>query len=125
MQRGEQQVANAKQHAAIGACVGAVGWFLYCKFAARPVMLGELLLAAGVGMVGGLVPDLLEPAVHPNHRRFFHSVTAGALLAHVNHKVSQNTEMPSEARAAIHLMFLGFLSHLTADSQTPKGLPLM
>ena len=118
-------MANAKQHAAIGAGVGALGWFLYCKFAARPVVFGELLLAAAVGMVGGLVPDLLEPAFHPNHRRFFHSVTAGALLVHANHHVSRNTEMPAEVRAAVHLLSLGFLSHLTADSQTPKGLPWM
>jgi hypothetical protein len=32
-------------------------------------------------------------------------------------------QMPVVARAAIHLISLGFLSHLTADVQTPRGLP--
>jgi membrane-bound metal-dependent hydrolase YbcI (DUF457 family) len=116
-------MANAKQHALIGASVGAVGWFLYCKLVDRPVEIGEVLLAAGVGMIGGLLPDILEPAIHPNHRRFFHSYAATALLAHANHHVSRNTEIPAEGRAAVHLISLGFFSHLTADSQTPKGLP--
>lgn len=116
-------MANAKQHALIGAGVAAVGWFVYCKVVERPVTLGEVLLAAGVGMIGGLVPDLFEPALHPNHRRFFHSYVATALLTHANHHVSRNTQIPPEARATIHLISLGFLSHLAADAQTPKGLP--
>lgn len=116
-------MANAKQHALIGAGVGAVGWFLYCKLVDRPIEIGELLLATGVGMIGGLLPDFLEPALHPNHRQFFHSYAAGVVLAHANHHVSRNTQMPAHARAAVHLISLGFLSHLAADAQTPNGLP--
>jgi inner membrane protein len=116
-------MANAKQHALIGASVGAVGWLLYCKLLDRPIEVGELLLAAGVGMIGGLLPDLLEPAIHPNHRRFFHSYAATPLLAQANRHVSQSTQMPAETRAAIHLISLGFFSHLAADAHTPKGLP--
>jgi inner membrane protein len=116
-------MANAKQHALIGAGVGAVGWFLYCKLFDRPVEVGEVLLAAGVGMIGGLLPDLLEPAIHPNHRQFFHSYAATALLAHANHHVAKNVQLPADARAGIHLISLGFFSHLAADAHTPKGLP--
>ncbi|HXN25208.1 MAG TPA: metal-dependent hydrolase [Candidatus Dormibacteraeota bacterium] len=116
-------MANAKQHALIGAGIGAVGWLLYCKLVDCPVEVGEVLLAVGVGMVGGLLPDLLDPAIHPNHRRFFHSYAATALLAHANRHVSQNAQMPAETRAAIHLISLGFFSHLAADAHTPKGLP--
>lgn len=116
-------MANAKQHALIGAGVGAVGWLLYCKLVDRSVDVGEVLLAAGVGMIGGLLPDLLEPAIHPNHRRFFHSYAATALLAHANRHVSQQLQMPADTRAAIHLISLGFVSHLAADAHTPRGLP--
>ena len=116
-------MASAKQHALIGTGVGAVSWLLYCKLVDRPVRVGEVLLGAGVGMIGGLLPDLLEPAIHPNHRRFFHSYAVTALLADANHCVSQQTQMPAERRAAIHLISLGFLSHLAADAHTPKGLP--
>jgi inner membrane protein len=116
-------MANARQHAVIGAGVGAVCWVLYCKLVDRRIQVGEVVLAAGVGMIGGLLPDLLEPAIHPNHRRFFHSYAATALLAHANHHVSRNTQIPAETRAAIHLISLGFFSHLAADAHTPKGLP--
>lgn len=116
-------MANAKQHALIGAGVGAIGWLLYCKLVDRPIEIAELLLASGVGMIGGLIPDLLEPAVHPHHRQFFHSYAATALLAHANHHVSQNEKLPAEARAAFHLVSLGFFSHLAADAGTPRGLP--
>ncbi len=118
-------MANAKEHAITGAGAGALGWFLYCKVVDRPVKLGELLVAGGVGMVGGLVPDLLEPAFHPNHRQFFHSLAASALLVKANHHISQNEQIPAEARGAVHLLSLGYLSHLAADGQTPKGLPLV
>lgn len=115
-------MANAKQHAVIGAGVGAVCWLLYCKLVDRPIQVGEVVLAAGVGMIGGLLPDLLEPAIHPNHRRFFHSYAATALLARES-SCFPNTQIPAETRAAIHLISLGFLSHLAADAHTPKGLP--
>jgi inner membrane protein len=117
------QMASAKQHLLIGAGVATIGWLTYCKLSQRPLVLGEFLLAAGIGAVGGLIPDLLEPAVDPNHRRFFHSYVAAVFLAQANHHVSRNMQIPEEIRGAIHLASLGFLSHLFADAQTPKSLP--
>lgn len=38
---------------------------------------GEAIFAGGIGAVAGCLPDLLEPATDPNHRKFFHSVTCG------------------------------------------------
>jgi inner membrane protein len=116
-------MASGKQHALIGAGVAVAGWFVYCKLMERPLELGEVLLAASVGAIGGLVPDLLEPAIHPNHRQFFHSYVAGALLVHANRHVSRNTRIPAEARGTVHLASLGFLSHLLSDARTPKSLP--
>ena len=117
-------MASGKQHVLIGAGIGVAAWLLYCKFADRPINLLETALAAGVGAIGGLVPDLLEPALHPNHRRFFHSYAAGGLLAIANHHVLQNRAIDPGLRAAVHLGSLGFASHLWADAGTPKGLPL-
>jgi membrane-bound metal-dependent hydrolase YbcI (DUF457 family) len=116
-------MASAKQHALIGAGIGVVGWFVYCKLVERPLDLGQFLWAAAIGAVGGLLPDLLEPASHPNHRQFFHSYFAGALLIHANGHISRNTQIPAAARRALHLASGGFLSHLLADAQTPKSLP--
>lgn len=116
-------MASGKQHALIGAGVAVAGWFVYCKIAQRPLELGEVMLAAGVGAVGGLLPDLLEPAIHPNHRQFFHSYVAGALLVQANRQLSRNTQIAADGRGAVHLASLGFLSHLLADAQTPRSLP--
>lgn len=116
-------MASGKQHALIGAGVAVAGWLAYCKLAKRPLELGELLLAAGVGAIGGLVPDLLEPALHPNHRQFFHSYVAVMLLVHANGHLSRNPQVPAEVRGTVHLASVGFLSHLLADARTPKSLP--
>lgn len=116
-------MASAKQHMLIGAGVAAVGWMFYCKIVERPLNLGEIVLVAGVGMIGGLAPDLFEPAIHPNHRQFFHSYVAAGLLMQANHHVARNANLRAETRAAIHLASLGFVSHLVVDAQTPKALP--
>src|ERR1700731_3123532 len=109
-------MASGKKHAWIGAGVAVAGWFVYCKLVERPLELGEVLVAAGVGAIGGLVPDLLEPAIHPNHRRFFHSYITGALLLHANSHLWGNVQIPAEGRGTVHLVSLGFLSHLLADA---------
>lgn len=118
-------MASGKQHILIGAGIGVAAWLVYCKLADRPVKLLETALAAGVGAIGGLVPDLLEPALHPNHRQFFHSYVASGLLVVANHHVLRNREIDPALRAAVHLGSLGFASHLLADAGTPKGLPLV
>ena len=62
---------NAKQHAIVGAAVGVGAWYLYCRFSERPLDLGELLLAGGACALVGLLPDVFEPAIHPNHPQHF------------------------------------------------------
>ncbi len=103
--------------------MGAAAWLVYCELSDRPINLFETLIAAGIGAIGGLVPDLLEPAVHPNHRAFFHSYAAGGLLAVANDHLSRNRDIEPTVRAALHLGSVGFASHLWADAGTTKGLP--
>lgn len=118
-------MASGKQHILIGAGVGVAAWLFYCKVADRPVKVLETALAAGIGAIGGLLPDLLEPALHPNHRQFFHSYVAGGFLVVANHHVSERSDVDPALRAALHLGSLGFASHLWADAGTPKGLPIV
>jgi len=82
---------------------------------------GEMAVWGGVGGVIGLVPDLIEPAVHPNHRGFFHSVACGALVWYATHAVHTKQWTP-EARAAARMACWCYLSHLAADALTPKGI---
>lgn len=85
---------------------------------------------AGALLAGTLtrLPDVLEPAVHPNHRQFFHSVVFAGLLAAATHKVYRwEPETPGE-EVARFVMLVGaaaYFIHLVLDATTPKSLPLL
>lgn len=115
--------------------------------------IAEFVGAALGGRVGGVAPDVVEPALTPNHRAFAHSLVAAGLLAAVareNH-VGWCYERAAECRGRASLalteaergrarseevlwhfvagLIIGFLagyaSHLVLDADTPRGLPLL
>lgn len=118
-------MADSKVHALVGAGTSVVGWLLFCRFTGREVKLGEVCLAAGVGAVLGLAPDLLEPAKHPNHRHFFHSLAAAMTIAECNRRARNNPHLSKEHRALLGLCCAAYFSHLALDGGTPKGVPLI
>ncbi len=82
---------------------------------------GELLLCTAAGGAAGLIPDLLEPATTPNHRGFFHSITAAVLVAYLIS--GRHTAKWSVATLALFSAAgFGYLSHLVADATTPKSI---
>lgn len=90
--------------------------------------LTELVLSgvggAVAGTVGGILPDKLEPAYDPNHRKFFHSITMGTALGFGLYPLHKSN-LPDLAKGILTVGTIGYLSHLALDSQTPKGLPLI
>jgi len=80
----------------------------------------ELILwVVSCGLVGSLsarLPDILEPATNPNHRKFFHSI----LLL-----LTSGTGTLTLTNSLIKAFCAGYVSHLIADLTTPKGLPLI
>ena len=118
-------MANSKTHALVGLGVGVGLYLIWCKAADRKVDLGETLLAGCAGLFMGLLPDILEPALDPNHRRFFHSWSITALIIEGNRRSWENPKLTPEQRAGIALSSAGYLSHLLLDGATPKGLPLI
>jgi len=85
---------------------------------------GELLFCAGAAGAAALLPDLLEPATSPNHRQFFHSIAAAALVAYA--MSGEHTIMCSRAtRLLLTVLGLGYLSHLCLDCTTPKAINLI
>lgn len=72
---------NGKTHAWAGAATGSA----VAAYRGRQQPLVNVLieiLGGGVGgYLGGKVPDVLEPALHPGHRDFCHSWTAGGAVA--------------------------------------------
>lgn len=62
---------NALAHR-LGAGLALAGAAAYVEKQEGEITAKPLLAGAG-GFVFGTLPDLIEPALHPNHRQFFHS----------------------------------------------------
>ena len=83
---------------------------------------GLWLIGIVLAALGAAIPDLLEPARHWSHRKFFHSrkmldwaVGIFALAAIIGLFLPLFYYIAS--------FFLGYASHLLADSTTKAGLP--
>lgn len=84
--------------------------------------------ALGRGLLGGgiaLLPDILEPAVNPDHRGFFHSFAVGACLLAVNKKIKENPGIPDKTKNLLFALSSAYGSHLALDATTSKSLPLL
>ncbi|MBS1808797.1 MAG: metal-dependent hydrolase [Acidobacteria bacterium] len=68
-------MANHKEHLLYGAAAGAAVYLIDYNLSGREFSVAEFIGAALSGLVAAKLPDLIEPAVHPNHRSTFHSVT--------------------------------------------------
>lgn len=91
--------------------------------------LGQAVIAGGLGAACGSLPDLLEePAIHPNHRQFFHSVAFGLVMAGGIRQVYRwQPEEPWQCvlRGAALIAGGAYLVHLAMDATTHKSLPLI
>jgi inner membrane protein len=100
----------------------------------------HLLVSTGTSAAVSRLPDLLEPALHPNHRAFFHSYIFGAALGYLatevwkkmKEKVAERKERGIEQisgseflLALILVGIVAFLIHLLMDAFTKKDLPLI
>ena len=76
----------------------------------------------------GTLPDLIEPAIHPNHRQFFHSYAMLGLVGYGLLKLYQWQPETQENRflRSIALIAGGaYAVHLLMDARTVKSLPLI
>lgn len=86
------------------------------------------LLGIGLGTALGTLPDIIEPAKHPNHRQFFHGVVFAAVLGYTAYKLYKwKPEEPwQEVVRMLGLIAISaYLIHLSMDALTPKSLPLV
>ncbi|GGZ04032.1 MULTISPECIES: metal-dependent hydrolase [Shewanella] len=116
---------NAQTHMLVGAGVSVTTTLLDRN--KHPVS-HHIAIAPVIGALMGKLPDILEPACHPNHRQFFHGVTVLTLLtAGLVKAYRWSPEEPFE-KFIRGLMLIGgvaYLSHLICDASTPKGLPFL
>jgi len=82
-----------------------------------------VFVGCGAGYGTSMMPDRLEPAIHPNHRKWYHSwkfclnltMISGLLWYFFNRKIFM--------RILIVGCLVGYISHVFLDSQTPRGVP--
>lgn len=143
---------NCRAHAVAGGVAGG-GW---AGVTSGELPLTDFAVVVGGGLVGGaiggMLPDLLEPAYSPRHRSFAHSWVALAAMTHARvntwqrecHRraehyaaMAHEPVVTSALRrwyqlAVLFYRFLagalagfkaGYASHLVPDSITPCGLP--
>lgn len=120
-------MANSAEHAVAGGAVGLGMYLALCRYYKRQPKLGEALICTGVAIVTAGVPDLIEPALHPHHRQFAHSVTAGGLVTKLAlAKCGIENELWDEFQKILAAAAVaGYVSHLVLDGCTPHGLPLL
>lgn len=93
----------------------------------KPLDGSTIVMGAAAACLPSL-PDILEPALNPNHRKFFHSVTFAVMLGCAMRRVYKwETEGEWERLARILLLVGGaaYLAHLARDAFTAKSLPLI
>jgi len=121
---------NRQHHVGQGAAVGAVAAVAQYlsevgSNANKQFDFGELLgrglLGYGFGVIGGVLPDLLEPAYLPNHRKFAHSFTAGSALIYGAVKSHDDGVHPA-VRLIVLPLVAGYTKHLLDDAEIPKGI---
>ncbi len=127
-------MANSKEHSNVGEILGLVlgigSYFI--KQNSNPgsefnffELAGHAVGGYALGSITSRLPDIIEPATHPNHRKTFHSWGAATAITWGTIKVLNDSEMGHEAKAALTIAGAGYLSHLAMDAETPKGLPII
>jgi inner membrane protein len=89
---------------------------------------GLPLASASLAACFGCLPDKIEPALHPNHRQFFHSFAFGALVIYAGKKVYDWQPEDDFGKAARYVALVGIAAygvHLAMDALTKKSLPLV
>jgi len=119
-------MANGSTHQLTAAI--AVGSVYLCAEANQHQKSAKPLLGATLAAVLTNLPDVLEPASHPHHRQFFHSLAFAGLLGAAGYKAYKwETDNPfDEAMRFVLLVGVGaYLVHLLLDAGTPKSLPII
>jgi len=131
-------MANSKEHSDLGGLIGlacGVGSY-FMKHAERKKydpnaevdfleLIGYSATGYGLGSLAGTLPDIIEPATDPNHRKTFHSLVAGAAVTWGTIKLVTDTDLSHEVKTAVAVTGASYISHLVLDADTPKGLPII
>ena len=114
-------------HALCGTVVGVATFFALVDTKSEDNQLqGAAVTAAGY--FGGILPDIIEPAIHPHHRQFFHSlaVLGGiSVLLKTLYDWQPVTADQKFFRLLLLALCAGYFSHLFLDALTPRSIPMI
>ncbi len=117
---------NRSAHSVIGGVAVGLG-IAYADSRNKTLTLKPV--AGGViAALSSSLPDMLEPAIHPHHRQFFHSLAFGTLLGYGAYKLYKwepTEEAHKIARYLLLIILSAYLLHLLMDSFTSKSIPLI
>ncbi len=117
-------MANRKGHIITGAVIGLGAYAAWKYLHKEEIKFSGAVSSLLVGGFFGLLPDILEPALNPNHRSVFHSVTALAGMTYVGSKVISSS-LDRKTQSGMTVILASYASHLLLDLMTPKGLPVL
>ena len=117
---------NALAHQSVAAVVVG-GWIaqLEAKEAKKTM---APLGGAALATICTNLPDMLEPAIHPHHRQFFHSLAFAGMLGLGMYRIYEwETKTSQEELIKFCLLVVGgsYLIHLAMDACTSRSLPLL
>lgn len=117
---------NAKAHRLGAAFV--IGSTLAIQESKRGEVTARPLLGAAGGALLGTLPDIIEPALHPNHRQFFHSLGMVGLVGMGLYKLNEwkpDNDFDKTVKFFGMVAAGAYLVHLAMDSNTSKSLPMV
>jgi inner membrane protein len=89
---------------------------------------GQPVAAAGLAALLGTLPDVLEPALHPNHRQFCHSVVCAVSIGYGMHRLYKWKPQTTFEKGLRWVLLIGggtWLTHIGMDAMTPKSIPFL
>jgi membrane-bound metal-dependent hydrolase YbcI (DUF457 family) len=117
---------NAAEHRLVSAIV--LAGTAACS-SEKPEQVLPSAIAGGIGgYCCGTLPDIVEPAINPHHRQFFHSVLFGIGLSYGLYRLYQwepKTPAGDFWRAIGLFAGAGYLIHLAMDATTARSLPMI
>jgi membrane-bound metal-dependent hydrolase YbcI (DUF457 family) len=91
----------------------------------EPEDLLRLTLSLSLSCIGGILPDVLEPAIHPRHRKFFHSILFIIIIGIAIYYLFKSEELDDILKWSFTAFSIAIIAHIVLDGFTPAGLPVL
>ncbi|MCP4581765.1 MAG: hypothetical protein GY839_09105 [candidate division Zixibacteria bacterium] len=111
-----------KQHIKAGIITGIVVNY-GLKWLVRNDLSVGLIYSIILGIIGEILPDILEPPTSRWHRKLWHSKKMIMYMALLVLVLLIIPLLKDSMKAGIVIVLISYLIHLILDSRTPAGLP--